>query len=143
LGHRLAVPVAVPAAAHLADADVFLVHGRHRPDEARVADVRPGVSAGVGLVNDHHRVLLQADAFHVIQDPAVVHPPVLRRLSEDREARAVEQLREEVGQARLLPVGANGGGDGVHLFEVSRVAVGLDAALGRLDFAEEPPPGAE
>src|SRR3954468_21099192 len=84
--------------AHLADADVLVVHRGDRADEAGVADVDPGVAPAVGLVDDHHRVLLQPDSLHVVQDAAVVHPAVLRGLAENGEARAVEQLGEEVGQ---------------------------------------------
>jgi hypothetical protein len=92
----------------------------------------------VGLVDDHDGVLLEADALHVVEHPAVVHAPAGRGLAEDREAGAVEQLGEEVGQPGLLRVQAGGLGERVHLGEVPRVDERLEPGLRVLDLAEEP-----
>ena len=137
LRHRLAIPLSLAAPAHLADGDLFLVHRGDRADKTRVAHVHPRMAA-VRLQDHHHRVLLQPDAFQIIQHAAVKNAPAARRLAPYGEAGAMEQLGEEIRQPRLLALDARRSRQRVHLAQIPLVHVRIQPLLRRLDLAEKP-----
>ena len=115
-GHRHAVPVAHPPAAHLADRDPLGVHPGDRADEPGIGDVHER-DPSPGLGDGEHGVVLEPPVAAVVEDPAVVERPVLRRRAAEREPRAVEQLGDEVGDDDVLDVHPGAVGDPAHLLE--------------------------
>ena len=131
MGHRLSVPISIPASAHFADADALVIHRGDRADKTRVADVDPRMPI-IGLMHDGDGILLQAHAFQIIKHPAMIDMPIAGRFAENRKAAAMKKLGEKISKPGLLHIHAHGPGDRVFLGQVARIHERLKPGLGLL-----------
>ena len=137
LRHRLPIPMAFAAPAHLADGKMLFIHRRHAADKARVAAVHPRVPL-VRLRHDDDRVLFEPHAFQIIEDAPVIHLPVRRGAAVDGKAGAVEEFRENIRDSDFLRMQSRGLRHRVHLARVSLADEGREPLLRLFDLAEKP-----
>ena len=129
--------MALPTAAHFAEADLPCIHAGNRADEPGIADIRER-DFSVGRDDEDRGGVLQADFRHVVQHTAVIQLAVLCRLSKKRKAGAVKQLREDIRQMRFILRNTGGIGKSGRLGFVIGRNVLFKLGIGTAQFIGEP-----
>ena len=116
--HRRTGPLALTAAAHLADRDLLVVHSRDRADETGKRDVHKR-DPPVRLCDDQHRVFLQFPVNAVVEHSAVQQRSLLRDLAEQSKAAAMKKLGDRIRREHGLRVDVQRVGESLHFFDVA------------------------